>query len=270
MKLLLENWRQYLNEEELLAEGRPQQAQNDRSIEKEIGELVQRPEGNCFFHAALLALIHPELKLIKGQHSQQYKGDSAHFWLEDAAGKIIDPTASQYKPGTYTKDREVSPERNLGHIMGHPLFGTLSKDFQKKIKAHKREYMFENWREFITEDWRDTSWETDDEKVTIGDVVDYLGGETTDINVLELSQQLPPLPTRGEKRVRDANLEFPIIVVKNKGQYQFVLDGNHRLQKAIDSHKSTSSIEKVENIKAKILDLDNPETPEVFKKMFGV
>ena len=41
--------------------------------------------------------------------------------------------------------------------------------------------LLENWRKFITEDWRDTSWETDDEKVTIGDVVDYLGDETVDI-----------------------------------------------------------------------------------------
>jgi len=124
----------------------------------------------------------------------------------------------------------------------------------------------------LLENWRDTSWETDDEKVTIEDVVDYLGNETVDVNVLELSQQLPALPIdpeHGPKRVATANLEFPIIVVKNKGQYQFVLDGNHRLQKAIDSHKSTSSIEKVESIKAKILDLDKEETPEVFKKMFG-
>ena len=121
--------------------------------------------------------------------------------------------------------------------------------------------ILENWRKFITEDWRDTSWENDDEKVTIGDVVDYLGDETVDINVLELSQQLPPLPTRGEERVAAASLEYPIIVVKSGGQYRFVLDGNHRLQKAI--------ICDIESIKTKILDLDNPETPEVFKRMFG-
>ena len=121
--------------------------------------------------------------------------------------------------------------------------------------------LLENWRKFITEDWRDTSWETDEEKVTIGDVVDYLGDETVDVNVLELSQQLPPLPTRGAGRVAAASLEYPVIVVKSGGQYRFVLDGNHRLQKAID--------EEVESIKAKILDLDNPETPEVFKRMFG-
>ena len=122
--------------------------------------------------------------------------------------------------------------------------------------------LLENWRKYIAEDWRDTSWETDDDKVTIGDVVDYLGDETVDINVLELSQQLTrSLPTQGDERIAAANLDYPIIVIKDKGQYRFVLDGNHRLQKAID--------EKAESIKAKILDLDNPETPEVFKKMFG-
>ena len=121
--------------------------------------------------------------------------------------------------------------------------------------------LLENWRKFVTEDWRDTSWKTDDDKVTIGEVIDYLGDETVDINVLELSQQLPSLPTRGAKRVAAASLEYPIIVVKSRGQYKSVLDGNHRLQRAID--------EKVESIKAKILDLDNPETPEVFKRMFG-
>jgi hypothetical protein len=126
--------------------------------------------------------------------------------------------------------------------------------------------LLENWRKFVTEDWRDTSWKTDDDKVTIGEVIDYLGDETVDINVLELSRQLPSLPTRGAKRVAAASLEYPIIVVKSGGQYKSVLDGNHRLQRAID--------EEVESIKAKILDLDDeepkdPETLERFKRMFG-
>ena len=124
--------------------------------------------------------------------------------------------------------------------------------------------ILENWRKFITEDWRDTSWETDDEKVTIGDVVDYLGNETVDINVLELSQQLPrSLTTTSQERIDSANFDYPIIVVKSGGQYQTVLDGNHRLQKAIDQRP------RVENIKAKILDLDDDETPAKFKRMFG-
>ena len=63
-------------------------------------------------------------------------------------------------------------------------------------------------------------------------LLNYLGNETVDVNVLELSQQLPSLPTHGAERVAAASLEYPVIVVKSGGQYRFVLDGNHRLQKA--------------------------------------
>ena len=122
--------------------------------------------------------------------------------------------------------------------------------------------LLESWRKFITEDWRDTSWKDDGEEVTIGEVVDYLGDETVDINVLELSQQLPrSLTTTNPERIASANLDYPIIVIKSGGQYQSVLDGNHRLQKAIDQG--------VENIKAKILDLTADETPAKFKRIFG-
>ena len=123
--------------------------------------------------------------------------------------------------------------------------------------------LLENWRKYLNEDWRTgATWTAeDDEKITLGDVVDYLGDETVDINALELSQQLPVLPTRGAERVAAASLNYPIIVVKSGGQYRYVLDGNHRLQKAID--------QEVETVKAKILDLDNPETPAIFVRMFG-
>tara|TARA_R110002051_G_scaffold246452_1_gene306143 strand:- start:173 stop:580 length:408 start_codon:yes stop_codon:yes gene_type:complete len=129
--------------------------------------------------------------------------------------------------------------------------------------------LLEQWRKYITEDWQDTSWENDDDKVTIGEVVDYLGEKTVPIKVSDLTKQIPSLfddeyrqSVEGRKRIETASLEFPIIVVKNKGQYKYVLDGNHRLQRAIDD-------EKVETIKAKILVLDDEETPERFKKMFG-
>jgi uncharacterized ParB-like nuclease family protein len=112
------------------------------------------------------------------------------------------------------------------------------------------------------EDWRETSWTgADDEKVDIGQVVDYLGDNVVELNVSELSSQLPSLPTQGAERIAAASLDHPVIVVKSGGQYKYILDGNHRLQKAIDTEEET--------IKAKVLDLDNPETPEVFKRMFG-
>ena len=131
--------------------------------------------------------------------------------------------------------------------------------------------LLENWREFLTEDWRDTSWEDDDEKITIGDVVDHLGDETIDVIPSDVRDQV--LKSRGkdrlpvgpgitsQDRIDKADLSFPIIITKKGGKFIDVLDGNHRLQKAVD--------EDVKSIKAKILDLDNPETPENFKKMFG-
>ena len=122
--------------------------------------------------------------------------------------------------------------------------------------------ILENWRNYLTESWRDTSWENDEGKGTLGEIDDFLGDKTIDINVLELFKQIPPLPTRGEERVAAASLEFPIIVVKKDGKFKYVLDGNHRLQKAIN--------QEVETIKAKILDVSaEAETPERFKKMFG-
>ena len=98
-------------------------------------------------------------------------------------------------------------------------------------------------------------------EVTLGQVIDYLeNDDAIDINVMALSLKVGALPTRSAERISAASLNYPIIVVKKGDQYKFVLDGNHRLQKAID--------QKVESIKAKILDLDNPETPEVFLKLF--
>jgi len=122
--------------------------------------------------------------------------------------------------------------------------------------------LLENWKRFIAESWRDTSWENDEDKVTLGEIDDFLGDKTVDINVLELSKQIPALPTRGEERVAAASLDFPIIVVKKDGQFKYVLDGNHRLQKAINDPE-------VETIKAKILDVSTEETPERFRRMFG-
>jgi len=121
--------------------------------------------------------------------------------------------------------------------------------------------LLENWKRFIAESWRDTSWENDEDKVTLGEIDDFLGDKTVEIDVLELSKQIPALPTRGEERVAAASLDFPIIVVKKDGQFKYVLDGNHRLQKAIN--------QEVETIKAKILDVSAEETPERFRKMFG-
>ena len=129
--------------------------------------------------------------------------------------------------------------------------------------------LLENWREYINVAWCDTSWEDDGEKVTIGQVDDYLikiGNKIIPINPSDVRDQVlksrgkPRLPTTSQDRIDKADLSFPIIVAMEGGEYISVLDGNHRLQRAVDENKP---------LKAKVLDLDNPETPENFKKMFG-
>ena len=118
----------------------------------------------------------------------------------------------------------------------------------------------------INEDWRDTSWRFQDKKVTIGDIIDYIGDKIIEINPPEMRDQIlknrgkDSLPTRGQDRIDRANLNYPIIVVMKDGQYQYVLDGNHRLQKAVDLKKP---------LKAKVLNLDEPDTPQIFIDLFG-
>ena len=120
----------------------------------------------------------------------------------------------------------------------------------------------------LLENWQGTYWKTDYGKVTIGEIIDDLGDKTVDINVGELIEQLPTLPVGGGKidealnRMAAASLDYPIIIVKNAEKYQYVLDGNHRLGKAYVYGGKDSTI------KAKILDLDDSETPEKYKRMF--
>jgi hypothetical protein len=118
-------------------------------------------------------------------------------------------------------------------------------------------------------DWRDTSWTLyprSDEKVTIEEVIEHLSvHKTHNISIEKITKHIIPggVPDWEYNRIRvtAANLEYPIIIVQSENKYRYILDGNHRLQKAIN--------EENENIKVKILDLDDPDTPEMFKKVFG-
>ena len=63
-----------------------------------------------------------------------------------------------------------------------------------------------------------------------------------------------------EERVKNASLDYPITVVKRDGDIEYVLDGNHRLQKA----KNTGE----EFIEVNVLDLNDPSIPEEFWDIF--
>jgi len=120
-------------------------------------------------------------------------------------------------------------------------------------------------------DWRDTSWQLrprSTEEVTIHEVLVHLSTqEAIDISIEKLTEHVSPGGTPDwdyePERVAAASLKYPIIIVQwadPQGHIRYILDGNHRFQKAVN--------EGVKSIKAKILDLDNAETPEMFKKTF--
>ena len=116
----------------------------------------------------------------------------------------------------------------------------------------------------LNENWRDTSWEDDDGKITIGDITDYIGNDIRNISVSDLENKLGDnvsSVTQGEERIMKADLQYPIILVQKDGEFSYVLDGNHRLAKAIMTGE--------EYIKAKVLYLDDKNTPEEFKRLLG-
>ena len=123
----------------------------------------------------------------------------------------------------------------------------------------------------MKESWRDTHWLTEDGlKVTISEIHDYLGSKSIDIDPAMVKNQV--LKSRGkdrlpvgpditsQARVDKANLKFPIITAMKNNKHVYVLDGNHRLQKAVELDKP---------LRAKVLDLDDPETPQKYIDLFG-
>ena len=119
-------------------------------------------------------------------------------------------------------------------------------------------------RRILREGWEDTGWETDTEKITIQDVLDYLDNdEVYNLPVKTILDTIGDKFTTVKKdldRILKADLNHPIIIVKKDGQLSYILDGNHRMKKAIEVGEDT--------IKVKILDLDKPNIPPTFKELF--
>ena len=106
-------------------------------------------------------------------------------------------------------------------------------------------------------DWCNTHWTDNGATVWIAELLAFLGDDVIDLKISDISRRTVIVD---QDRVVAANLNYPVIVVKSKGRYQYVLDGNHRVQQAIDKDKET--------IKAKVLDLDSSRTPKKYKKVF--
>ena len=102
----------------------------------------------------------------------------------------------------------------------------------------------------------DTTWQDGDIKITLQDVLDI-----ADAPIEVDPNELEPLlikTNRDPARVQAASLEHPIVVTTLNGQYKSILDGQHRVVKALQNKVS---------IKTRILNLDT--APEQFQQMFG-
>jgi hypothetical protein len=97
--------------------------------------------------------------------------------------------------------------------------------------------LFENWRKFVNEaHGTDTTWDD----VHINDVFEIIGKsceegrECKSMPASELRERLKNKPSVGldPARVAKASLQFPLIVVVDNGEYQYIMDGNHRFARA--------------------------------------
>jgi len=124
----------------------------------------------------------------------------------------------------------------------------------------------ESLNEYLYENYKETSWTKTingkDKTISISDIEKYL----KDAKVFEIPVKnianisiLDKTNAKTKERSEKANLEYPIIISKGEdGKYKMILDGHHRLLKAINHN--------IKTVKAKILDLKS--SPKIFKIFF--
>ena len=121
--------------------------------------------------------------------------------------------------------------------------------------------LLENWRQYINEaHGLETTWDS----VSINDVFKIIGKSCEEGRKCEhmkastLRDNLknkPIVDTLDPDRVRTANPEHPLIVVVKDGEYQHIMDGNHRFANAVKTGT---------DVKVKELDI------EEYNELFGV
>ena len=101
--------------------------------------------------------------------------------------------------------------------------------------------------------WSDTTKDGKQIKVTIQDIFNYSKNfPETELGTDSL-KSIALHTTKNDQEtlnnIQKANLQYPILVLKKENNKMSILDGHHRLQKAINN--------KIPKIKAKILDIKN-------------
>tara|TARA_R110002153_G_scaffold16136_17_gene57167 strand:- start:5096 stop:5467 length:372 start_codon:yes stop_codon:yes gene_type:complete len=95
-------------------------------------------------------------------------------------------------------------------------------------------------RRLILETWLQTKWDAGDNVVTIQDVIGYLDQAKRAVTMIRAQKLREMLPKSSldlaPERVASADIRHPLIVVVDSetNQLLYVLDGNHRLQRAVN------------------------------------
>ena len=124
--------------------------------------------------------------------------------------------------------------------------------------------LLENWRKYINEaHGLETTWDS----VSINDVFEIIGKSCEEgrkckhmkASTLRNNLKNKPSVKLDPDRVKNANYKFPLIVVVKNGEYQYILDGNHRLAAALKAEKEGK------NVIVKVKELYNDEYNELFR-----
>jgi hypothetical protein len=87
-------------------------------------------------------------------------------------------------------------------------------------------------------DWHKTYWEDESgTRTTIQDVLVELQDEPVVSLKIDALAHVPNVIIEEHKK-QIADLSFPIIVVEKDGEFEYILDGHHRRQKAIDEKRT--------------------------------
>ena len=87
-------------------------------------------------------------------------------------------------------------------------------------------------------DWQKTYWEDESgTRTTIQDILLQLQDEPVVSLKIDVLAHVPSVIIEEHKK-QIADLSFPIIVVEKDGEFEYILDGHHRRQKAIDEKRT--------------------------------
>ena len=87
-------------------------------------------------------------------------------------------------------------------------------------------------------DWQKTYWEDENGTLTtIQDILVELQDEPVVSLKIDALAHVPSVIIEEHKK-QIADLSFPIIVVEKDGEFEYILDGHHRRQKAIDEKRT--------------------------------